>query len=146
MRACHKNRDGNWSPIFNLCRQVPISSAFIWSAAIKTGSSSRDSSPHWVRAYKLILAFLRSIVSSPHRPSRKKFAGYRSRHDMPDSLSIRSVCFFNAGVELHRAGRRSVAAIAVRIRIGSPVRGVSSPPECWRDNDATCVSGKRRHH
>ena len=47
MRACHKNRDGNWSPIFNLCRQVPISSAFVRSAAIKTGSSSRITCGVW---------------------------------------------------------------------------------------------------
>src|SRR5580693_2629224 len=60
---------------------------------------------------------------------------------LPDCARVSTIdihlCGFNAGVELQGASRRSVTVISVRIRIGSPVRGVSSPPECWRDNDTT---------
>jgi hypothetical protein len=57
------------------------------------------------------------------------------------------LCVLNVGVQLQRAGRKSVAVVAVRIWKRSPVGRGPSPSETRRDKNAnwSCLSRKRRH-
>src|SRR3984957_1682347 len=66
--ACHKNRDGNWSPMFNLCRQVPLSIALIGDPApLHRGvrSSNHDRGCDRRDAWVGLSPDLKTITSEP---------------------------------------------------------------------------------
>src|SRR5580704_7987597 len=66
--ACQKNRDGNWSPMFNLCRQVPLSIALIGDPApIHRGvrSSNHDRGCDRRDAWVGLSPDLKTITSEP---------------------------------------------------------------------------------
>src|ERR1700722_6613138 len=66
--ACHKNRDGNWSPMFNLCRQVPLSIALIGDPApLHRGvrSSNHDRGCDRRDAWVGLSPDLKNITSEP---------------------------------------------------------------------------------